>query len=440
MTKNSTLPVSDVLMTFKDLRVAIVHHWLVTNGGAERVISALLEVFPQADLFVPIATEQMAARFAPNRVITSFLQRVPGSHRFHRHLLPLFPLALEQFDLRGYDLVISSESGPAKGVLTSTETLHINYCHSPMRYIWDMYHEYTNGKEMKGVTRLIFIGVAHYMRMWDLASASRVDSFVANSINTAARIRKHYRRESAVIHPPVDVRRGYLADSIGDYYLTVGRLVDYKRMDLAVEACTRLQRPLRVVGAGPQLKRLKERAGPSVRFLGDLTDEQLREQYAGCRALLFPGNEDFGIVPVEAQSFGRPVIAYGRGGALETVKSTSLNEVFDPESSTGIFFGEQQPESLARAILQFESVESRFSPQFIRCHAQLFDVCHFKSEMNDFISRRLAEHWKVAEPMQQSTPFGAEYESERGIGTTESVGGPLSTVGAETIAAPHGDT
>jgi glycosyltransferase involved in cell wall biosynthesis len=231
-----------------------------------------------------------------------------------------------------------------------------------------------------------------------------------------------------------------VADTTGDYYLTVGRLVDYKRIDLAVEACTRLQRPLRVVGAGPQYKRLKERASPFVRFLGELTDAQLHEQYAGCRALLFPGNEDFGIVPVEAHSFGRPVIAYGRGGALETVKSTSLNEVFNPESSTGIFFGEQQPESLTRAILRFESVESRFSPYFIRCHAQQFDVCRFKSEMNNFISRCLAEHWKVAGPMQQTTSFGAESESERRIRTTESVGSPLSAVGAETIATPHGDT
>jgi glycosyltransferase involved in cell wall biosynthesis len=425
MMKYSDESATNLAANFKDLRVAIVHHWLVTYAGAERVISALLELFPQADLFVPIATEEMTARFAPHRVTTSFLQRVPGSHRFHRYMLPLFPLALEQFDLRGYDLVISSESGPAKGVITSTQTLHINYCHSPMRYIWDMYHEYTNGKDMSGLTRLIFMAVAHYMRIWDLASASRVDSFVANSNNTAARIRKHYRRESVVIHPPVDVASGYVADTIDDYYLTVGRLVDYKRIDLAVDACTRLQRPLHVVGAGPQYKCLKERAGPTVKFLDELSDAQVREQYASCRALLFPGNEDFGIVPVEAQSFGRPVIAYGRGGALETVKSTSVNEVFDPESSTGIFFGEQRPESLARAILQFESVESRFSPRFIRCHAQQFDVCRFKSEMANFIGRCLAEHLKLAGPVEQTTSFGAESESERLIKAIEGIGSPL---------------
>lgn len=408
-----------------NLRVAIVHYWLLGYSGGERVVSALLELFPQADLFAVVADEETSARFAPHRVITSFLQHVPGSHHFHRQLLPLYPLALEQFDLRSYDLVISSESGPAKGVITSPQTLHINYCHTPMRYIWDMYHEYTNGNDMAGLTRLIFVAVAHYMRMWDLASASRVDSFVANSNNIAARIRKHYRRESVVIHPPVDVTRGYVADTIGDYYLTVGRLVDYKRIDLAVEACTQLQRPLRVVGVGPRYKRLKESAGPTVKFLGELSDAQLHEQYAGCRALLFPGNEDFGIVPVEANSFGRPVIAYGRGGALETVKSTSLNGAFDPKSSTGILFGEQQGESLVNAILRFESFESKFSPRFICSHAQQFDASRFKSEMANFIGHCLAEHLKRAGATEQAASFFAEAESESKVRLAEGIGSPL---------------
>jgi glycosyltransferase involved in cell wall biosynthesis len=425
MMKYSKVPVSDVKMTFKDLRVAIVHHCLVTYAGAEREISALLEVFPQADIFALVANEEMIARFAPHRVTTSFLQRVPGSHRFRRHLLPLYPFALEQFDLRSYDVVISLESGPAKGVITSPRTCHFNYCNSPMRYIWDMCHEYAGGREMKGLTRFVFKAVAHYMRLWDLASASRVDYFIANSNYIAGRIRKFYRRDSEVIYPPVEVSAGYVAEGIGDYYLVVGRLVDYKRVDLAVEACNRLQRPLRVVGAGPQYKRLKGLAGPTVEFLGQLTEAQKHEQYAHCRGVLFPGEEDFGIVPVEAHSFGRPVIAYGRGGALETVKSTSLNEVFNPESSTGIFFGEQRTESLANAILRFESVESRFSPRFIRCHAQQFDVCRFKSEMNNFISRCLEEHWKLAGPVEQTTSFGAESESERMIRATEVIGGPL---------------
>jgi glycosyltransferase involved in cell wall biosynthesis len=306
-------------------------------------------------------------------------------------MLPLCPLALEQFDLRGYDLVISSESGPAKGVITSAQTLHINYCHSPMRYIWDLYHEYTNGKDMNGLTRLIFTAVAHYMRVWDLASASRVDNFVANSSNIAARIRKHYRRDADVIYPPVDVTSAYVADTIGDYYLAVSRLVDYKRTDLAVEACTRLQRPLRVVGTGPQFKRLKETAGACVTFLGELSDAQLQEQYAHCRALLFPGEEDFGIVPVEAHSFGRPVIAYGRGGALETVQGPFVGEEAIDSFCNGIFFGEQTTVSLADAILAFEASEQAFSPTAIAHGAARFSTGRFKQEMTDFVGAHIGE-------------------------------------------------
>jgi glycosyltransferase involved in cell wall biosynthesis len=306
-------------------------------------------------------------------------------------MLPLCPFALEQFDLRGYDLIISSESGPAKGVIAPSDAVHVSYCHSPMRYIWDMYHDYANGKDMKGLTRFLFKGVAHYMRMWDLASAFGVDHFIANSSNTAARIRKHYRRNAVVIHPPVDVTPGYVTDIVGDYYLAVGRLVDYKRIDLAVEACTRLQRPLRVVGIGPQYRRLKELAGPSVEFLGELTDAQKNQQYAHCRALLFPGEEDFGMVPVEAHSFGRPVIAYGRGGALETVIGFHPGKAVSPENCTGVFFSEQTVKSLTESILVCEAMEGRFSPALIRANAERFDSAHFRSAMEAFISDRLAE-------------------------------------------------
>ncbi len=361
--KRLIIPVNDTIeikMTLKDLRVAIVHYWLLGYAGGERVVSALLEIFPQADLFALMADEETTARFAPHRVTTSFLQRVPGSHRFHRHMLPLCPLALEQFDLRGYDLVISSESGPAKGVITSAHTLHINYCHSPMRYIWDLYHEYTNGKDMNGLTRPIFTAVAHYMRMWDLASASRVDSFVANSKNIAARIRKHYRRDASVIYPPVDVKSGYVADTIGDYYLTVSRLVDYKRTD-------------------------------RVTFLGELSDAQLHEQYAQCRALLFPGEEDFGMVPVEAHSFGRPVIAYGRGGALETIQGPFAGEEEMDSSFNGILFGQQTTDSLTNAILAFEASEQAFSPTAIAHSAARFSTDRFKQEMADFVTAHIEE-------------------------------------------------
>jgi glycosyltransferase involved in cell wall biosynthesis len=320
----------------------------------------------------------------------------------------LCPLALEQFDVRDYDLVISSESGPAKGVITSSDTLHVSYCHSPMRYIWDMYHEYANGKDMKGLTRFIFRAAAHYLRVWDLASAFRVDHFVANSNNTAARILKHYRRGAVVIHPPVDVASGYLADSVEDYYLAVSRLADYKRTDLAVQACTRLKRPLRVIGIGPQYRRLKEMAGPTVEFLGQLTEAEKNQQYARCRALLFPGEEDFGIVPVEAQSFGRPVIAYGRGGALETVVGLYPGEGASPDYYTGVFFREQSVESLTEAICTFEDVERQFSPSLIRANAERFDTAHFLRAMTVFISDRLAKCGDSL-PAVESQPVGMRH-------------------------------
>ena len=384
-------------MSVGDLRVAIVHYWLLAYAGAEREIAALLEVFPGADIFVLVADEKIAARFAPHKVTTSFLQRLPGSQRFYRHLLPLNPFALEQFDLRGYDVVISIESGPAKGVITSSSTCHINYCNSPMRYIWDMYHEYANGNEMGGLTRAIFKVVAHYMRLWDLASAARVDYFIANSNYIAGRIRKFYRRDSAVIYPPVDVAAGYVAERTDDYYLVVGRLVDYKRVDLAVEACNRLRRPLRVVGMGPQYHRLRKLAGPNIEFLGNLSEEAKNEQYAHCRAVLFPAEEDFGIVPVEAHSFGRPVIAFGRGGALETVRGPFAGDEMIDGSCDGIFFAEQTTESLMDAILAFEASEYAFSSAEIMRGSMRFSTQRFRQEMADFVAAHVNEFRSLSE-------------------------------------------
>lgn len=374
------------------LRIALVHYWLVNRRGGERVLETLAEMFPQADVFTLVLDRRkLAPSLASRRITTSFLQKLPGSTRHYRKLLPLFPLAVEQFRLRDYDLVISSESGPAKGVITSSHTCHICYCHSPMRYLWDMYHEYREGKSVGAVSRLIFDLSAHYVRMWDVAAASRVDHFVANSENVARRIQKHYRREARVIYPPVRVEPGYISDAVEDYYLVASPLVDYKRVDLAIAAANRLKRPLRIVGEGPESRRLRRLAGPSVAFLGYLSDNDLRGQYARARALLFPGEEDFGMVPVEAQSFGRPVIAFARGGALETVNGLLPGETLDPESTTGVFFTEQSADSLVEAIQRFESLEARLSPVHIRAHAQRFDVASFKREMSAFIEERLAE-------------------------------------------------
>lgn len=371
------------------LRVAIVHYWFVGRAGGERVVEALAEIFPQADLFSLIADRSTLAPILQDRKLqTSFLQRFPGAKKFYRQYLLLQPLALEQFDLSNYDLVISSESGPAKGVITSPKTCHICYCHSPMRYIWDMYSEYKRG--MRFPARPAFSLTAHYLRLWDHASASRVDYFVANSRFIASRIRKCYGRESTVIYPPVEVSAGRLTAKQSDYYIAIGRLVGYKRFDLAIAACTRLGRRLKIIGAGPQERTLRRMAGPDTEFLGWLGDTEMREQLAGCRALLFPGEEDFGIVPVEAQSFGKPVIAYASGGILETVRGVFPNEP-GLDNPTAVFFTASSVSGLTNALLEFESMEQSFRPEMIRQHSMQFDSRIFKRRMSDFVVSALTD-------------------------------------------------
>jgi glycosyltransferase involved in cell wall biosynthesis len=257
-----------------------------------------------------------------------------------------------------------------------------------MRYLWDMYPEYRRG--MGPLVGSIFSLTAHYMRLWDYASAGRVDYFVANSHFVASRIRKYYRRESTVIHPPVEAATAWVSGTPGEYYVAIGRLVDYKRFDLAVSACTKLGRRLKVIGGGPQLKALRRMAGATVEFLGTLGDREVRENLAGCRALLFPGEEDFGIVPVEAQSFGRPVIAYGSGGVLETVRGIVPGRP-EIENPTGLFFTEQSSSGLLQAILDFESMENEFCPRTIREHALQFDAAIFKHKIADFVRFAVAE-------------------------------------------------
>jgi glycosyltransferase involved in cell wall biosynthesis len=373
-------------------RIAIVHYWFVSHRGGERVVEAIAQMFPQADLFTLIVNPGAVPKSLRGRSIhTSFVQNLPGSRRWYRRLLPLYPLALEQFDLSNYDLVLSSESGPAKGVLTNSGTCHVCYCHSPMRYLWDFYHQYREGASVGKWSRPFFTLASHYLRMWDAASADRVDYFVANSRNVASRIRKHYRRESTVIYPPVNVCAGYLAENTEDFYLVVGQFVDYKRMDLAIAACNRLNRRLHIVGEGEQYGRLRKLAGPSIRFCGALSDEDLSEEYAHCRALLFPGEEDFGIVPVEALSFGRPVIAYGRGGVTETVIGLHPESGQVPENSTGVFFHQQSVKSLMEAIRTFEQVENRFSPSFIQRQANRFSPENFRRDFTRFLQHKWQE-------------------------------------------------
>jgi glycosyltransferase involved in cell wall biosynthesis len=375
--------------TLRDLRVAIVHYWLVGRAGGERVVEGLTLLFPQADIFTLMADEKkMPPSLRGQKITTSFLQKLPFAKRLHRFTLGLQPIALEQFDLSRYDLVLSSESGPAKGVITGPGTLHVCYCHSPMRYIWDMHAAYT--ESMRWPVRIVFRLVAHWMRVWDLASAARVDRFVANSRFIASRIRKIYRRSSTVIHPPVEVESAGVASAPGEYYLCAGRLVDYKRVDLAVEACRRMGRKLKVAGDGPLRKKLAEAAGPDAEFLGSVTDEQLSDLMLSCRALLFPGEEDFGIIPVEVQARGRPVIAYASGGVLETVEGLVDGDAFHSDA-TGIFFPEQNADSVMKAIERFEAIEGSFEPARIHQRAMRFDQSVFQMQMAEFLAEAWAE-------------------------------------------------
>lgn len=402
--------------SFSSLRVAIVQHWFVSSGGAERVVDAIAEIFPNADIVAPILyKEGLSSTIKDRKLVTSWLSSIPGVHRFHRHTLPLQALAVESLDLSAYDLILTSDAGAAKGILTTPSAMHICYCHSPMRYIWDMFPQYSS--QMGALVRRIFNLSAHYMRMWDYAAAGRVDEFISNSQFVSNRIQKFYRRSSTVIYPPVDVQKFRVSESPKDYYLVVGRMVGYKRMDLAVRACTMLSKPLRVIGDGPECKRLKMLAGPTVEFLGKLSDDEVREHYSECRALLFPSEEDFGIVPVEANAGGRPVIAYGRGGVLESIRGiwpdTTTQQLGSP---SGVFFRQQTAESLADAILYYESIASEFIPAQIRAHAMQFDKLVFQKRFAGFVQHALSSRRVEAQnvrAVRRLLPFPDRRVSER---------------------------
>lgn len=377
------------------LRVAIVHYWFVRRRGGEQVVEALAEMFPQADIFTLVLDPaSLGKTLQGHRIQSSFLRRIPGIIRHYQKFMVLFPLALESFDLADYDLVISSESGPAKGVITGTQTCHICYCHTPMRYIWDMYSKYR--KEAPGgvIGRMLFSLIAHYLRLWDVATAQRVDYFVANSQHVSQRIWKTYRRSAKVIHPPVAVDEYNANNSVEGFYLVVSQLVFYKRVDLAIEACNRLRRKLIVIGEGQESESLRRIAGPTVTMMGWQSTEVLRDHYGRCRALLFPGEEDFGMTPVEVQASGRPVIALGRGGALETVRGYFPSDKTPPADPSGVFFEEASVEFLIAAILEFEKNEMRFSPQKIKAQVQHFNRQRFKAEMGKFIREKL-EHFRL---------------------------------------------
>jgi glycosyltransferase involved in cell wall biosynthesis len=391
----ATLDGAGVFRHKPSLRVAIVHHWFISPAGGERVFETIAGMFPQADVFTLFFnSKNFQSTASKHKVTASFLDKIPGARKRHRHLLPFYPLAVEMLDLSGYDLVISSDSGPMKGILTDPGSTHICYCHSPMRYLWDGHARYL--EQMPALLRPVFGLTSHYVRNWDYAAAQRVDHFLANSRYVATRIAKYYRRESTVIHPPINAGLGYISDKPSDYYLAVGRLVPYKRTDLLIKACTELGKKLLIVGEGPEKKKLAKGAPKNVQFLGALDDAALRDVYARCRALLFAADEDFGLVPLEAQSYGRPVIAYGKGGSLETVIGRfpplgAPNPERDVAGLTGVFFEHQSAESLARAILAFEANEEGFSPQTAQKHARQFDTSVFVERLGSFVDSVLTK-------------------------------------------------
>ncbi len=363
------------------MRVAIVHYWLVGMRGGEKVLEALLDMFPQAEIFTHVYVPgKVSATIRRHKVHTTSIARLPFAPQLYQKYLPLMPKALEEIDLSGFDLVISSEAGPAKGVITPPGSVHLCYCHSPMRYIWDQYHVYRDSAGI--LTRAMMPRMAAKLRMWDVLSATRVDGFAANSTHVGKRIEKYWRRESTVVHPPVAVGdfTPVKPEDRGGFYLWAGELAPYKRPDIAIEAFNRLDRPLIVIGGPDKAERaLAKKARGNIRFLGHVSYDKLRRYLACCRALIFPGEEDFGIVPVEAMAAGRPVIAYARGGALDTVI----------DGQTGLLFPDQSVEGLVAAVERFEATGlERLDPGRLAAHAGRFGEAGFRAGME----RLLAAH------------------------------------------------
>ncbi len=364
------------------MKVALVHDYLVQYGGAERVLEAFTEIFPQAPIYTMVYDKNlMRGAFSQRKIITSFLQKIPfvGSH--HRLFPLLMPMAIEQFDLSEYDVVLSDSNSYAKGVITMPHTVSITYCHTPMRYAWDDCHKYIREFKYSDFTKKLVPFAMNYIRVWDKISADRPDVYIANSCFVASRIKKYYGKNAFVINPPVNTRNFHISRHIENYYLMVSRALPYKRFDIVVEAFNRLRNlRLKIIGKGPEIDRLRKQAGENIEFLGYLDDEETSQYYSKCKAFIFPAEEDFGIAPLEAMASGRPVIAFRGGGALETVI----------ENKTGIFFDQQTPEAVAEAVRNFDA--DKFDPSEIRKHALKFDREIFKKKIKKFVYKAYKEH------------------------------------------------
>lgn len=378
-------------MKINNIKIAIIHDWLTTYAGAEKVLEQIINIYPKADLFsvVDFIDNDKRSWLKGKRAKTTFIQKMPFSKYKYRAYLPLMPIAIEQHDLSAYDLIISSSHAVAKGVLTGPNQLHICYCHSPIRYAWDLQHQYLNESNMSsGIKSLLSRYILHKMRIWDYRTANGVDFFVSNSKFISRRIKKIYGKNSTVIYPPINTENYYFEEtSDKEFYVTCSRLVQYKKIDLIVDTFTKKfpNKDLLIIGDGPEFKKIKSKAGSNVKLVGKKSDSYLRRKLSGAKAFIFAAEEDFGIVPLEAQSCGTPVIAYGKGGALETVIG------LDREDPTGVFFKYQSIESLEDAVLRFEKKSHLFKRENCIKNAKRFNSERFRNEFKHYVDSKLLD-------------------------------------------------
>ncbi len=362
------------------MKVAIVHFVLLYMSGAEKVLEALCELYPDADIYTHVYDpNNIPEHIKKHRIKTTFINRLPMARKFYKSYLPFMPIALEQLNLANYDLIISCESGPTKGIVPDPDTVHICYCHSPMRYVWDMYHMYN--KRKNPVIRFLSALITHSLKIWDVTTAARVDQFVANSHFVARRINRYYHRSSIILSPPVDTTLFEVAEQHDNYYLWLGRLVHYKRPDIAVNAFNQNGKRLIIIGAGEEFEGLKSYAQPNIELLGYQSFEVIKKYLSRCRALIFPGIEDAGIIPMEAMASGRPVIGFDKGGVQTTII----------DGLSGVLFQDQSPAGLVKAIERFEAMEDHFDSAKITAHVVQFDRENFKVSFNQIVTKLISE-------------------------------------------------
>ena len=371
-------------------KIAVVHEWLVDHSGSEKVLEQMLAVFPEADLFsvVEFLPDELKYYIQHKEVKTTFIQRLPFARKHYRNYLPLMPLAIEQLDVSAYDIVISNSHAVAKGVITSSDQLHICYCHSPIRYAWDLYHQYLREAGLtRGLKGFFAKAFLHYLRQWDLSTVNRIDYFIANSEYIARRIENVYRRSATIIHPPIDIEGFALCERKEDFFLTASRFVPYKRIDLIVQAFTAMpDQTLVVIGDGPDVDKVKAAAGPNIQLLGFQPFEVLKDYMQRAQAFVFAADEDFGMIPVEAQACGTPVIAYRKGGVLETIL----------DMKTGLFFEEQSVAAITEAVHRFHTIKTLFVPATIRTHAEAFGGKAFREKLEDFVEDKVEQKFSAS--------------------------------------------